>query len=127
MSEILGPDLSDAKITKEEQAQRAQGVQASGTYEHKKYSLGVNANVSLKTIAPVAPNDVADRLFDVVKRSHRTLLRSDKNITVRFNSDDNDPIEILLLEGGVWEETHLEVTDIFITSTATTVLRVKIS
>lgn len=127
MSEILGPDLSVAKITKEEQAQRSQGAQSSGTYEHKKYSLGVNANVSLKTIAPVAPNDVADRLFDVVKRSHRTLLRSDKDITIRFNLDDNDPIEIILLEGGVWEETHLEVTDIFVTSTATTVLRVKIS
>ena len=127
MSGIKGTDLSLSKVTKTEQAKRAQGVQAAARYEHKKYSLGVNANVSLKTIAPVAPNDVADRLFDVVKRSHRTLLRSDKDITIRFNSNGNDPIEIILLEGGVWEETHLEVTDIFVTSTATTVLRVKIS
>lgn len=127
MSGIKGTDLSTSSITKEEQAQRAQGAQASGLYEHKKYSLGVNANVSLKGIAPVAPNDVNDRLFGVVKRSHRTLIQTDKNITIRFNADDNDPIEILLLAGGIWEETHLEVTDIFITSTATTVLRVKLS
>ena len=127
MSEILGTDLSGAKITKEEQAQRSQGAQSSGTYEHKKYSLGNETDAALSTIAPVAPNDVADRLFETVKRSHRTLIRTNKDITIRFNSVDNDPIEIILLEGGVWEETHLEVTEIFVTSTATTVLRVKIS
>ena len=127
MSGIKGTDLSESKVTRTEQAKRSQGVQAAARYEHKKYSLGVNANVSLKTIAPVAPNDVNSRLFETIKRAHRTLIRSDKDITIRFNSNGNDPIEIILLEGGVWEETHLEVTDIFVISTATTILRVKIS
>ncbi len=127
MSGIKGTDLSESKVTRTEQAKRSQGVQAAARLEHKKYSLGVNANISLKTIAPVAPNDVNSRLFETIKRAHRTLLRSDKDITIRFNLDGNDPIEIILLEGGVWEETHLEVTDIFVTSTATTILRVRIS
>ena len=127
MSGIKGTDLSESKVTRTEQAKRSQGVQAAARLEHKKYSLGNETDTSLKDIAPVSPNDVADRLFENIKRAHRTLIRTNKDITIRFNSVDNDPIEILLLEGGVWEETHLEVTDIFVTSTATTVLRVKIS
>ena len=127
MSGIKGTDLSESKVTRTEQAKRSQGVQAAARLEHKKYSLGNETDTSLKDIAPVAPNDVNSRLFERIKRAHRTLIRTDKDITIRFNSVDDDPIEILLLEGGVWEETHLEVTDIFVTSTATTVLRVKIS
>ena len=88
-------------------------VQASllkGDYEHH-------------TLAPVAPlvnaalSAQSPGAFGVCVRAHTVIIRTNADITIRFNNAANHAIPISAAEGGLTTNT-LEVTEIFITAPA---------
>ena len=109
---IGGKDLGDR--LPREQADKVQAAQLSKLYQWKTFTLsGIANKLKMSGETPDAPND-ASQLFSLFKRAHRVFIKSDQDITVQFNSNSNDEIPILTLEGGQFEEDGLEVEEIFL-------------
>lgn len=110
---IDGPELDDRIL--EVTAQKVQAAQLSKLYQWKTFTLSApEIDLDLSTRTPNAPN-AGSRLFSLFKRAHRVFIKSDQDISVKFNSDSNDAIPILTLEGGQFVEEGLEVESIFLT------------
>ena len=98
-----------------EEATRVGAHAIVAEYDSDEWSSGIVAVESQK-------NRGGSALFVNVPIAHRVLIRSDKDIVVRWNSASAPPVTI---EAGVaFEETRLEITDIFLTTTATTGMKV---
>lgn len=83
------------------------GADKKAIYESKEFLLGVVVNYNVKTGQSAFAGNLA--------RAHNVIIRTDGDITVRFNSNTNDPITIKASEGQMsW--SHLEITNIFITT-----------
>lgn len=107
---ILGKELGDKHVPDE--AARAMSAFRSGIYEHKRYTFGAAGDFVLRDIVPdVVDGETPVKLFATMKRAHLALIRFDKDIIVRFNGSDKDPIQLFAFEG-LTEEQVLEVTDI---------------
>ena len=92
-----------------EEATKVLAGQVSAVYDSDEFSLGIITNQSLK-------NRVGSTLFLNVPIANHVSLRSDTNVTIRFNATTNAAIT---LDAGVPFDLHnLEVTDIFVTTTA---------
>lgn len=99
-----------------DQMLKVQAAQISTIYESKEAAVGVLANVNIRTQAGFGT------LFDTVKIAYKTIIRSDTDITVRFNSSTNDPITVE--SNIILEVSWLEATSIFITTTGATNLKI---
>ena len=126
---ILGKSITGAK-TLHDEALRAMAAFRSGIYQETKFVIAsVSGPTDLSTLTPeTVDGSTPAKLFspEDLKRAHLIIIRFDKNIIVRFN--DGDPIELFANEGGVIEESVLEVTKIEITTLLTdTTIRVRIS
>lgn len=92
-----------------EEAARAQANAVGTVYDADAFTLGIVTNQSLK-------NRGGSTLFLNVPIAQRVLLRSDQTITIRLNATTNPAITV---EGGVaYEIDWLQVSDIFVTTTA---------
>lgn len=126
---ILGKSITGAK-TLHDEALRAMAAFRSGIYQEMKFVIdSVSGPTDLSTLTPeTVDGSTPAKLFspEDLKRAHLIIIRFDKNIIVRFN--DGDPIELFANEGGVIEESVLEVTKIEVTTLLTdTTIRVRIS
>lgn len=111
----------------DEQVKRVLAAARSAEYEHKVYTLTADTDRDMSAATPDAPQ-ASNLLFENIKRAHFMVIRTDQDITIKLNSASNDPIPLTVAEGGVMEEFVLEMTNIFITTTAlSTVVKIRIS
>jgi len=80
-----------------------------------KYSLNTDSD-SYKT---------SGNVFNNIDKAYFTEVRTDTDITIRFNEDDNDPISLDANES-VMDTPHIEVNDIYITNASGDTATVKI-
>lgn len=120
---INGKDVGSQ--THSQQAILAQSAQRSGAYQEKVYTVAsTTPGIKLSTTTPDAPND-GSNLFSNFKNASQVVIRTDKDIDVRYNALTEDRIRVKVLEGGIIEENVLEVSEIFIdTLSDNTVVRV---
>ena len=91
----------------QDEALRVLASQVSAIYDSLETTLGVVTNQSLKALG----------LFvNASPVAHHLVLRSDQTITVKLNSTASPTITV---EGGIPLELHyIEMTDVFVTTTA---------
>lgn len=102
-----------------DQSLKAMASSISTIYESKEGATGVVSNVNIRTIAGFTT------LFDNVQIAYRVIIRTDVNITVRFNSNANDAITVEA--NTTFDFNALEVSSIFITAAGSAALKVIIS
>lgn len=102
------------------------GVQAVITlggrfYDSATFSIPTGtSNVSVKTLTPTSGN-----IFNNIKRAYFLEITADQDLTLRLNADDNDPITIESSDFP-WRDSHIEVTDIFVTNASGTLTTLRI-
>lgn len=106
----MGAQLKPSKYANlHEEATRVQAEQIVAAYDSDEFNLGIVTNQSLK-------NRGGSALFVNAPVAHGALIRSDQTITVRLNANTNPAITI---EAGIpFEIYRIEMTDIFVTTTA---------
>ena len=103
----------------DDQWKKVLAARVSTVYESKEGSVGVVSNVDLSAQSGFTS------LFSTVKIAYRVVIRPSQDIVVRFNDDANDPITVEAGTALDWD--FVEVTSIFITTTATTAVRVALA
>ncbi len=126
---ILGKSITGAK-TLHDEAMRAMAAFRSGIYQEAKFIIAsISGPTDLSTLTPeTVDGSTPAKLFSPkdLKRAHLIIIRFNKDIIIRY--DGGDPIELFAVEGGVTEESVLEVTKIEVTTLfTTTTIRVRLS
>ena len=122
---IKGKDTGD-RIPSDE-ATKALAATKTRAYQFKTYTVpgGGFTLQDLSSITPDAPND-GTNLFADFKRTQRIFVRSDQNATLKLG-DNADEIAIRIVDGGLFEETHIEFEKVLLTAPAGAVVDVYIS
>jgi hypothetical protein len=95
----------------DEEAKRVLSGLVGSDYDSDEFSVGVVGPISLKARG-------GSLLFVNVAVAHHVSIRTDQNCTVRFNASTKPPITV---DAGVSLDQHfLEITDIYLTTTAVT-------
>ena len=122
---IKGKDTGD-RIPSDE-ATKTLAATKTRAYQFKTYTVpgGGFTLQDLSSITPDAPND-GTNLFADFKRAQRIFIRSDKTAAIKLG-DNADAIAIRIVDGGLFEETHIEFEKVLLTAPVDTVVDVFIS
>jgi hypothetical protein len=117
MSREIQGNKPNTHLQDESMRALANGVSAS--YDADEFAIGIVTKQSLKGRG-------GSTLFINLDRAQHVSIRSDQDITVRFNLDTNPPITV---DAGIpFEPATLEITDIYVTTAAaSTNLRVMLT
>ena len=124
---INGKDLGDR--LNEDEATKALAASFTRSYQFKTYTVPggpgfVDQDLSL--INADAPNPTPRLLKDGFKRAYRIFIRADVDISFKLG-DNTDAIPVKTLQGGQFEEVHVEFEKVLITAPVAAVIDVLIS
>lgn len=102
-----------------DQSLKTQASRISTVYASKESATGIVSNVDLTSIAAFSA------LFTVVKIGYRCIIRTNQDITIRFNASTNDAITVEA--NTAFDCDFLEFTSIYITAAASANLKVFIA
>ena len=122
---IKGKDQGDR--VPEVEASKALAATKTRAYQFKTYTVpgGGFSDQDLSSITADAPN-AAENLFSQFNRAQRIFVRSSVDASIKLG-DNADAIPILVLQGGQFEETHIEFEKVLLTAPAGAVVDVLIS